>query len=809
MSQFAQLIAGGYVGVPARPPFLFNLTEKKLFDAAKKRGKFRNLVALRGFEQFQETGNDPDAAIILKYSLVWPLLWNLTTQYTGSAVAFAESAPNQFGGNKYGISYYRRKLNTPALLSSKFALLPNHPLAFRAFLFNPEKEVDYTKVQPRTRFRVRFGGGAMRWQLTISDGSFELARLSDKWSEAQQGALDALEDKEMLTLAETDQASEIRGPIRREAGGIYSENAIFESVDNLSLGAPAEHQLGKFYEITIIPEPRGRMNLILSGAKAQFVEVPQVLAGGVSEVVSGAGPVQVWTSGAPYLFQMGRPSFEIKGELLTGPFRKTGNTLNDFISKTSGDSGHLNAAGEPFNATLPGTDLSTIARGLKTADGVNEADWFEFVTTLTTSDNRFTPFLYALQTRYPAQPRPYSNAVVWNSNDHLDSAGNPPILNIEWNCDAANRRSSAVVTLRDVSGTTFNSLPGGGIPALENRLVSLKYGPTLGGQTPLLGRALVTKAQLSNMASANANLSRFLATMPGTQIVLDISDAWALLDEILAIALELDGMRLGKAIRTVLFNAGFSEVELAGISETFGRILPRAALGQRDCILPSQGQTVGEFVRQLLDRWGMGAGLVHDENGVWQLGNRSTSLRSVTIYESGFADPSDPNSGTFESQKTVNLEFSSSAARNNNRTYPGRLAILSPLDLSRDFDDFFNDFIIVGAFDPLTGQRFSTRQTLEESVHDENSLNHLGRLKTMVVYDDGIRNEDDLEWVKRSLIERYGQPGRFATFETYFHPFLYPDDRILIDGATWILKRLEGGSLARDRMNVTAQQLTA
>ena len=238
MSQFAQLIAGGYIGVPERPPFLFNLTEKKLFDAAKKRGKLRNIVALRGFEQFQETGNDPDAALILKYKLIWPIIYNTLSQWSGTALAYSEVSVNQFDGNKPGISYYRRKLNTPALLTSAFSLLDNQPLAFRAYLFNPEKETDTSKAQPKNLFRVRFGGGQMRWQLTISDGSFELARLSEKWTEAKQAELDALDDKEELTLEETEAANELRGPIRREAGGTYSPNAIFESVDSLSLGSP-------------------------------------------------------------------------------------------------------------------------------------------------------------------------------------------------------------------------------------------------------------------------------------------------------------------------------------------------------------------------------------------------------------------------------------------------------------------------------------------------------------------------------------------------------------------------------------------
>ncbi len=802
MNHFSRLRALGYVGVPELPAFIFNLTEKKLFDAAKKRGKVRGLQALRGFEQFQELGTDPDAALILDYGLIWPLLWNFTTAWSGTGKAYLEQTLNAFEGNKPGLSYYRRKLNEKAQIASSFSLVENQPWAIRFFIFNPEKETDITKAQPKNRHRVRFGGGTALWQLTICDGSFELARLSEHWNQEQQSALDVLEDKEEPTLEDAEAIAAIRGPVRREAGGIYSPDAIFESVDSLSLGSPKETQLGKFYEFTILPEPRGRLNVILTGSKAEFVEVPQVLAAAKSGTVTGAGPLQIWTSGAPYLAQIGRPAFRATGELITGPFRKTGNTLSDFEINNSGDSAHVSVEdGDPYNATLVGTDIYTSARAL-------DSVWFEFATKLSTTDNRFTPFLYSLQTYYPAQPRPFSNDVGWDSNNHLDD-GHPPIEEIEWSCDGANRASTATVTIIDAQGRALAGLTGPNTPALENRLGHLDYGPLLSGLTPLLRRALIVDSQLSAMASADSSLSRAIATTPETQLVVTLADLWALLDEIPAAAIKGDGKYLGAVVRSVLEDAGFTTAEMTGVSSTFGRILPRAALGESDCIIPGNGESCGDYLRRLLDRWGMGATLVHNENGVWRLSMPSTALRSVTLYESGFTEPGDPNSGTVEIEKTVNLEFSSDTTRHNSETYPGRLAILGPLDLARDFKDFFNDFVVIGAINPATGQRFSARYTNDPSVKNLNSINHIGRLKTLEVRDDGIRNEDDLKYVIRSLIERHGKPGRFCTFETYFHPFLYPDDRILIDGATWILKALNGGSLARDAMSVTAQQLTA
>ena len=484
MKHFATLDAIGYAGTSARDAFVFNLTSKRYHEASRKRGKFRGLVALRGFEDFQESGNDPDAAIILAYKLIWPTSLNLLANWAGTGKAYTIQTPNQFGGNLSGLMYQRHLLSTPAQITSNWAYLANQPFSIRAELFNPVEAASGAQ-QPKARWRMRFGGGEMRWQFSIIDGRFELARLSANWTEAKQSTLDALEDIDEPTLANIDSIQALRGPIRREAGGTYSPDAIFESIDSLSLGSPVKHATGNFYELTFIPEPKGRLNVILSGSKAEFVDVPQVLAGDKPGIVTGAGPLSVWTSGPAFLLQVGRPAFVPKGLDLIGAFRRTGHSLNDFNTVVSADSAHkATPESEPYDPTLLGTDISIAATGLDPVTNENEpAGWFDFLATLTTTDNRFTPFLYSLQASYDATPRIVSAASAWSSSAQLDVMGKPPILDIEWNCDGANRQSSALIHLRDVKGTLFNGLPGRTRSALENRLASLGYGPTLASQT--------------------------------------------------------------------------------------------------------------------------------------------------------------------------------------------------------------------------------------------------------------------------------------------------------------------------------------
>lgn len=201
MKHFARLVARGYWGQPSPPPFTYDLTCHKYFEAARRGRGLVNLVRLRGLQDAsEETTNDSGAAIALKSRLVFPASWNAKAVWSGSASTYLTQLPNLFGGNKPGVAYERSQLNTPVSFTSSFAVAKNQGIALRAFLFEPAK-AENDEPQPRA---IWFAGWD-KWLFRIVNGSFEIARKSANWSQGNQDTLDALLDVEEPTSEQQQQ----------------------------------------------------------------------------------------------------------------------------------------------------------------------------------------------------------------------------------------------------------------------------------------------------------------------------------------------------------------------------------------------------------------------------------------------------------------------------------------------------------------------------------------------------------------------------------------------------------------------------
>ena len=84
---------------------------------------------------------------------------------------------------------------------------------------------------------------------------------------------------------------------------------------------------------------------------------------------------------------------------------------------------------------------------------------------------------------------------------------------------------------------------------------------------------------------------------------------------------------------------------------------------------------------------------------------------------------------------------------------------------------------------------------------------YLGREKRFpILRDPGLRTLGDVIYAYRSLADRYGRPGRRATFETYFVRQFVPRDRVRCDGVLCEVLRWEA-SAARDRMQIQVQEV--
>lgn len=804
MQHFSRLTVGGGWGAPTPAPSSFSLTAYTTFQNARRGGRVGGLERLRGLDKpgaVSGGGEEGDAAaaLILFHTSSFPSSWNQKAAWSGP-MSYAEELVNPFGDQQRALIDERGGVN--ATFTSTFSLAPNQGLRMRLFFIDVPAPADSQPPAPPDVFHLRFGSGLARWQLTRHGGSWEMARLTSAWSEASQAALEALLDKEELTEAEQTQLDSLRGPrLVQEGGFVAFPNALFDIVESVSLEAGRSSAGGKYFDITLLPEPAGRINYRSGAGKWESIEVPDALATRSHNTIIGAGALEVQTRAGAFIWQTGRPVFPLKNTLTLGPSFYSASYLQLLLTLVRADAATVNSQAQD-GSTLLGTTASATWRDTTLRTGPGEENEFTsrsiyFDLVLQTTDNRFTPFLYAAQVDLHGGLRTLDLATAWDSSAHLDDAGNPPILEATYGQDGEMKRQAWTLLLRDPGGKVFEAVPGAPLSALENHVASFTTGPSLALQLPALTRGLIQSATIDDLASYDPELPRLLNLAHGTTTVqLQVVDAIAVLDERKFKSRPVgDGKYLGAYFRRLLLDEGCSAADVAGISATAGRLLPRAALGEPDCIVPQRGQSVGEYLRQLVERWGMGWDLFQSRAGVWTFAPQPSRVTTVGVWNE------------FGNQTLYPAAFSSGFARNSDRTFPGRFAVLKKLSCVRDFADFYNVIEVEGGINPLTGLPFYDAWRDYESLENEDSPRWLGREKVYSVVDSGIRTRADLLDMLRSLWLRYGRSGRTTTFETYFHAWAQVGQVITIDNALHRIARIASASLARDTMQLAAQEL--
>lgn len=819
MNHFSRLLVGGGWNTPEPAPSSFSLTSYTAYQNARRAGTPGGLERLRGLDQaggVSAGGEDGDAqaALILAYTSAWPLAWNQKASWTGPTADVGEFA-NPFGDQRRGLFYDRGGVG--ATFASSFSLAANQGVRLRLFLFGVSEPAEGAPPAPPDVFHARVGAiGAApgepssRWQLTRRGGGWELARLTSTWSEGGQATLEALLDKEELSEAEQAQVDALRGPrVVEEGGNIAFPNAMFDIIEGVSLSAVrgVGASSGQYFDLTLLPEPAGRMNYRSGRGEWQSISVPDALAKKAHSTITGAGALELQTRAGAFIWQIGRPLFSRRNTLSMGPSFYSASYLSLLKTLLRADAATLNQTAQT-GSTLLGTKASATWRdttqntapgqeGTPGGENENTSRAVYFDLTLETTDNRFTPFLYAAQVDLHGGPRTLQPHGAWDSSEHLDRAGNPPVLEASYGQDGPMKRQAWTLLIRDPGGKVFERVPGAPLSALENRIATLSTGPSLAAQFPTLTRGLVQSATIGDLSGYDAELPRLLNLEHETSTVqLQLACAWALLDERKFSHRPVgDRQYLGAYLRRLLMDEGWSAGEVAGISARAGRILPRGALGEPDCIVPERGQSVGEYLRQLVERWGMGWELFQSREGVWTFAPRPSKVAVLGLWHPSGA------------QTLYPARFSSDAQRNSDLTFPGRFAVLKTLSAERDFSDFYNVIEVEGGLDPRTGLPLYDAWRDYESIENEDSPRWLGREKVLLVCDAGIRNRDDLLWVLHSLWMRHGQGGRTTTFETYFHQWAQVGHIITVDNVLHRIARIASASLARDRMSLAAQEL--
>ena len=139
---------------------------------------------------------------------------------------------------------------------------------------------------------------------------------------------------------------------------------------------------------------------------------------------------------------------------------------------------------------------------------------------------------------------------------------------------------------------------------------------------------------------------------------------------------------------------------------------------------------------------------------------------------------------------TVKAAFSS----NPSTAIPYRIE--EDLDIIHDYGDTVNVIQVQGAPDTETGQPIVATWTVWEGFRGGSNYVYVGRRKKEPTHQDGaLRTQADVNWVLRSLVKKRTRAGRFAQFQTWFIPNLFPLDYVTVDGISGQIERIGTGGI--------------
>lgn len=723
----------GYWGRPRTPALSVNLTAESTWKAAIAKGKVKGL---RVYRKGRDADGVTQPAIGLNYRVNYASGYNTTSSWSSNAGVHFETIPNAFDSGAPGLLYSNDAPNAAAKFTSLWKLNANGSVSFRFHLFAPHPD------QARQIVAIALH----RWRVEIVDGSISILRTSAKWTEAKQQQLDTLLNVEGQP-SDANQAT--IAALRLE---------IYEA--GYDQGVKVQQQktnYGDWFEFTLIPEPRGILNVITNDAE-EAVEIPEILETRAPGVVWASVPVVITTNGGAMFWQNGKVEFSTLGELLT---EKINWRYGQMLSDLPIGEGQMLFNGQ-FDESAPGTDV-----GLSLLQPSETGDTYR-IRAVFTGNGTYTPFLYSAEGFVAASARTGSTDESWDSNGVSDFDTNgEPIKELSPEYDKEMWRRSCVVTMRNIEGRL--NLPGTLQQGLHDRMCDV----TIGGD-PFITGGIVRASQFSEMKSAAANQAPHIVTHRWSEFVAEVADQWAVMDaDTMTDNPKGDGLRLGAYLRLVLRGAGVKDSEMTGIDPSAGRSLPRAAPGEGFLIQPDAECGRGDWLRRMVTDWGMGMVLYISKAGVWTLTEPDTTVRA---------------------------SFSSSATSG--------YRILGPLDIVRDFCDSYNFFTIEGA--EINGRRKRQIWRVAQATDNPDWAGFTGRRRAYpTITADYCRTDADLQWVLRSNVRNFAKPGRWFRFPSNFHRDIDIGMCVEADGVKTEIVSIGGSSIqfGNDRMELTAREI--
>jgi hypothetical protein len=524
--------------------------------------------------------------------------------------------------------------------------------------------------------------------------------------------------------------------------------------------------------IAFLPEPCGAVHIFVGegpDGEKQCIDLPDALRAQLNGTIWEDSHIEVRSETGIWYFQPCIISFLSSGSLDSEPILVDTARTFEFAAQVA------SALNTP---SLNGTSVTV---GLETEDGpLGPVETIR--ATLATTNKRKTPFLYAVSGFLEAANRDGSKEQIWASDDNDDG---DPIEDVEVQFEGEMRRAQYVITMRDVSGKTLGDGLGARYPALEDRTGTLSI-----GGVPVVTHGIFKTATLSAMGGAIENQVRSAVTTPATEVQNLLCDTWAILDETILeeAAIIGDGLTVGTLLRRALQFAGETETRLAGIDPDAGKLIKFTEPGEGWRCANSGEVSLGEFIRDIVQKHGRGWRLYQTGGGIWTFAPPPTTVALVNGHAAHFT--SDP-------------------ALNHPDTYPGRFAMLKPVGQVRDSSELYN-FIRVAGGEGKDGLRVSFTWPIPGSIQRGLGLparNYIGRKKTLIINDSGAKTRNECEDIARSAALHVARPGRLHSFTTYFHRGLFPGDLITVDGILCIIRKIGSGSTKNDTMQIDAQEL--
>ena len=620
-------------------------------------------------------------------------------------------------------------------------------------------------------WHLRIGNTSGGVLFQIRDGNAEIARMSKSWNRGGEDQLRLLWALENPTQGEQEQIESLKK-------SLYS---TFESL-SFERSVGRDNWIGGEFGITLIPEPRGALHVVLEGADASQIEFPDLLAQDDAAPLWGAGAsVEVGATGGAWMLQPLMVRFNV-AELKFGPYK------NGYWADSWGDCQFAAMAGAYRDDDGQDGKPSYKSRVEFERVELNEVA-FEFRAKFTTTDARYCAWLYGLSARLPNGPRDSLGAEIYFDSDDLYSpAGGgaretDPILDVRLSCDEGGGRS-AEITMRDVKGRT--SMPAN-IDALIGRVGGLKIGDDYWMRGAIVSRGRATDMAAFARTTAGGALRRLGVDVTRAESLMSLTmdEGWQLLEEAICEPPPIgDGLYLGGQIKRLLRIPGFSTQEMSGVPDDIGPRLDRARGGDGWANCPDANSSPGSAISGLLDRYGLGLRFYRDENGVWVLERTPTDIKAAFTSSAAMNDPLLKRGGT-------------------------RHMILSPLDWERDQSNYHNAFRVIGGINPRTGEHIQRDYLDKQSISGAQAGNArwLGRLKRyQTMRDEGMKSEGAVNYALRSLRWRYGRPGLMAQFETYLHQTLRYLDRVTCDGVLCEVVSWQG-STAEDAAQLRVREI--